>query len=79
MLVVPEFGAKRILLKHVEVIDPLGCEIALVFDDGAVGSREEGEAAAIGRFRLGDFGRDNGSRFIRYIEWHEADARALLK
>ena len=59
VLLVPELRAERILLKHVHVVEALGREIALIFDQRVVGSVHIGESGAARRLdafgpRLGD-------------------------
>ena len=79
MLVVPEFGAEGIVLKKVEVINPLDRQVSLDFDDAAIRSGDEGEAIrgltaglGFGHFRLNDC-----ATLARYIEGHDMDFGAL--
>ena len=56
MLLVPELRAERMILEHVDVVHALGRKVAEVFDNGAVGSLQIGEAALadwFNAFRLG--------------------------
>jgi len=60
MLLVPELRAEGVLLEEVNMIEALGGHVALVFDDGAVGSFEVREAGAVGGLNalvlgVGDF------------------------
>src|SRR5258708_38704721 len=50
VLAVPELGTQRIFLEHVNVVETLGREVALIFDQRVVGPRHVGKAGAAGRF-----------------------------
>src|SRR5579871_6584111 len=49
MPLVPQLGAERIFLEHVNVVETLGREISLILDQRAVGPRHVGKARASGR------------------------------
>ncbi len=70
MLAIPELGAERMILEHVHMVHALGREVAEIFDHGAVGPLQIGEAAlARGRdalgFGFGDFGAGQPERGAR--------------
>src|SRR5262245_22631577 len=61
MSLVPKLGAKRVLLIHVHVIEPLGRHIALIFDERLVRSAEVRESRSAVwlhalRLRISDLG-----------------------
>src|SRR5262249_41735299 len=58
MFLVPELVAKRILPVHMNVIEPFGRHVALIFDDRSIGTLQICEPGATGRlntvFRFSD-------------------------
>src|SRR4029079_18171358 len=59
VLHVPELGAERMLLEHVDMVHALGGMVAEIFDDGAVRAMQVGEAAAARWLHAVRLGFDN--------------------